>query len=111
VPFDYNFVCAVHPGGPIDDTCPDFTPDPELEGKRFEDFLGLQEQTESLGTYYNGHPNVQPPQRWTAAEQLQPRQTHPMFTGICPACRAELEKDYRAVVYWDCECGWMDDSI
>ncbi|WP_199332449.1 hypothetical protein [Fischerella sp. FACHB-380] len=40
---DFHFVCAVHAGGPDDDTCLDFRPDPELEGKQFVDFLGIGE--------------------------------------------------------------------
>jgi hypothetical protein len=39
---DYHIVCAVHPTGPMGNTCPDFEVDPELEGKRFVDFLGLR---------------------------------------------------------------------
>ena len=30
-----------------------------------------------------------------------------MFTGRCPQCGAEYERDYRAVVHLDCPCGWM----
>lgn len=37
-------VCAVHPFGPEGDSCLDFRADPELESKRFVDFLGLQQQ-------------------------------------------------------------------
>ncbi len=108
---DYHLVCAVHPTGVERDACPDFVTDPELEGKRFEDFLGLQEQTEPLVTYYGGYPLVQPQQLWTAAEQLQLLEMHPLFTKRCPACGVAMEKDFQAVVYWDCECGWTDDSL
>lgn len=38
---DYHIVCAIHPGGPGGDSCIDFRPNPELEGKHFRDFLGL----------------------------------------------------------------------
>jgi hypothetical protein len=35
-------VCAVHPDGPTGDTCLDFRLNPDLEGRKFVDFLGLQ---------------------------------------------------------------------
>lgn len=41
---DYHLVCAVHPDGPKGNTCLDFRPDPQLEGKHFVDFLDLGEQ-------------------------------------------------------------------
>ena len=41
---DYHLVCAVHPYGPKGNSCPDFRPDPQIEGKHFVDFLGLGEQ-------------------------------------------------------------------
>jgi predicted RNA-binding Zn-ribbon protein involved in translation (DUF1610 family) len=36
---------------------------------------------------------------------------HPMFTGKCPQCGALFDRDHTARVHWDCECGWMDDSV
>ncbi|MCP6761903.1 MAG: hypothetical protein NHB32_24850 [Fischerella sp. CENA71] len=126
--YDYLIVCAVHPTGPDDDTCLDFRPDPELEGKQFMDFLGIggsddQELWEPQGARYvdgelvvervtyNGEEIIQPPQRWTREEQLYLLDNHPLFTGKCPACGAEMERDYTTRVHWDCECGWMDDSV
>lgn len=60
---------------------------------------------------YNGEEIIQPPQRWTREEQLWLLDTHPMFTGKCPQCGVEMNRDYTARVHWDCECGWMDDSV
>lgn len=118
---DHHLVCVPHPTGPESDTCLDFNLDPTLEGKYFKDLLGLQRQMtlepdENLwepegANYYNGQLILQPRYRRTREEQLYLLNTHPMFTGRCPACGAETERDYRAVVHWDCPCGWMDDSI
>ena len=126
---DYHLVCAVHPSGPEGDSCLDFRPDPELEGKHFVDFLSLGEQPdesysnpfdpdpsgelwEPVGaSYYNGELILQPHQRWTPEEQLELLDWHPMFTGRCPQCGAEFDRDYAARVHWDCKCGWMDDTV
>ena len=62
-------------------------------------------------SYYAGELIVQLRQRWTREEQLQLLDTHPMFTGRCPQCGSEYERDYRAAVHWACSCGWMDDTI
>lgn len=107
---DYHLLCAAHPYGPEGDTCADFSPNPELKGKRFVDFVGLLQQNadhfdsskffsnpfdlkpdEELwepegASYYAGELILQPQQRWTQAEQLELLDTHPMFTGKCPAC-------------------------
>lgn len=121
---DYLIVCAVHPGGPANDTCLDFRENPELESKQFVDFLGIgetyenpysneQDQWQPEGaSYYNGELILQPPQRWTREEQLELIEWHPLFTGFCPQCGAFFDRDYTARVHWDCaECGWMDDSV
>ncbi len=115
---DYHIVFAPHPSGPMGNTCHDFEADPELEGKRFVDFLGLQHQTEVVewepegASFYNGELILQSRQRWTQQEQLQLLDVHPLFTGRCPECEARIERDYSARVHFDCiECGWMDDSV
>ena len=41
---DPSLVCAVHPYGQDSDFCPDFRADPDLENRRFKDFLRLQQQ-------------------------------------------------------------------
>lgn len=46
---DYHIFCAIHPVGPAGDRCPDFSPDPELKGKRFVDFLRILEAPEPSG--------------------------------------------------------------
>lgn len=122
---DYHLICVPHPAGPDGDTCMDFRLDPQCSHQRFKDFLGLQRrrgsdndepfhnpcETEQLwepegASYYAGELLKQPRQRWTREEQLQLLDTHPMFTGRCPQCGSEYERDYRAVVHWDCpDCG------
>ena len=122
-------VCAVHPTGPQGDSCMDFRPDPDLESKQFVDFLGLQtgdemtiENSYSLdseeaqwepeaASYYNGELILQPQQRWTQEEMLDLLDHHPIFTGRCPRCLRSFPQYERPPVHWDCECGWMDDTI
>lgn len=65
---DYHLVCAVHPDGPFGNTCLDFRPDPQLEGKHFVDFLGLGEQPDDE-TYSNPF-DLDPEQ-----EQWEPERT------------------------------------
>lgn len=129
---DYHIVCAIHPTGMEGDTCQDFRPNPELEGKHFRDFLGLRERRDSepysnpydyldddgelwepeFACYYDGKLILQPRQKWTREEQLELIDWHPLFTGICPSCGYQFERNYTAQVHWDCpECGWMDDTV
>ena len=112
----HHFVCAIHPDGVQGNSCMDFRPDPELEGKQFVDFLGIEgddDQWEPEGaSYYNGELVIQPRQRWTREQQLELLDTHPIFTGKCPQCGYEFQRDYTARVHWDCpECGWMDETV
>lgn len=128
---DYHIVCAVHPMGVEEDSCLDFRPNPELEGKRFRDILGVRrsrseppaasrqrddepysnpheedsdrEQWQPEGaSYYNGELILQPQQYWTQEEQLELLDRYPMFTGKCPQCSTAIERDYTARVHWDC---------
>lgn len=108
-------VCAVLPDGPDGKECHHFAPEPnaepqelwEPEGARYIDHELVIERT-----YYNGEEIRQLPQRWTREQQLWLIDNHPMFTGLCPSCGAEFERDYTSRVHWDCpECGWKDDSV
>lgn len=97
---DHHIVCAIHPSGPEEDNCLDFRPNPELEGKRFVDFLDLGAQRRNFDVpysnphdldaegelwepefacYYNGELILQPQQRWTREEQIDLLDTHPML--------------------------------
>lgn len=128
---DSYIVCAVHPTGPTGNTCLDFRPDPQLEGRHFVDFLGLEsrqqdnepfnnpfdlEPDEELwepdgASYYAGELILQPQERWTRSEQLELLDTHPMFTGRCPECHRHFPRYDRPLVHWDCECGWLDNTV
>ncbi|MCG6135134.1 MAG: hypothetical protein MET45_10785 [Nostoc sp. LLA-1] len=101
---DPHLVCSVHPDGVDGDSCLDFREDPNAE---------VEELWQPAGaSYYNGELILQPQQRWTPEEQLELLDAHPMFTGKCPQCGYEFERDYTARVHWDCpECGWMDDTV
>jgi len=73
-----HLVCAVHPTGPNDDTCPDFRKDPNTASEELWEPEGA--------SYYNGELILQPRQRWTLEQQLELLDTHPLFTGRCPQC-------------------------
>lgn len=132
---DYHLVCALYPAGPSSDNCSDFQPDPDLKNIRFQDFLGLhrqppentdadeaysnpyspnpdEDQWEPDGaSYYNGELILQPKQM-TREEQLWLLDNHPLFTGVCPACKYHFPQTNFHIVHFDCpNCGWVDDSI
>ena len=105
---------------PIDNPF-DLDPDEEQwepEGARFVNGEIVIERDNDSGaslwehrSFYNGEEIIQPRQRWTREEQLHLLDNHPLFTGRCPQCGAEFERDYRALVHWDCSCGWVDDTV
>ena len=103
-PHNPRIVCAVHPDGPAGDSCLDFRLDPNAQ---------VEELWQPEGaSYYNGELILQPQQRLTQQQQLELLDTHPMFTGKCPQCGYEFDRDWSARVHWDCaECGWMDDTV
>jgi hypothetical protein len=49
--------------------------------------------------------------RLTRMQQWEILESHPLFTGICPACGNSYSPNIE-LIHWDCEsCGWKDDSI
>lgn len=134
---DYHVVCALHPTGVEDDSCPDFTPNPEIVDKRYEDFLNLlavvedesvldRELWHPIGTrfigqelviercdsFYNGELILQPQQRWSPEEKLEMLDIHPIFTGRCPCCEMPLTQYEHPPVHYDCPyCNWKDDTV
>ena len=62
-------------------------------------------------SYYAGELVLQSQQHWTRDEQLELLETHPIFTGRCPDCHRPFPQDAKAPVHWDCQCGWMDDTV
>ncbi|MHC5939004.1 hypothetical protein [Nostoc sp.] len=99
-------VCAVHLDGVNGNSCLDFREDPNADPVELWEPEGA--------SYYNGELILQPQHRLTQQQQLELLDTHPMFTGRCPQCGYEFDRDWSARVHWDCpnsECGWMDDSV
>ena len=135
--FDRHIVCALHPTGIKSDSCPDFTPKPEIVDKGYEDFLDLLAHVEDgeppdeelwhpigarfigeelaierSGSFYNGEEIVQQGQRWSREEMLEMLDTHPIFTGRCPNCEMPLALYERPPVHYDCPyCNWKDDTV
>ncbi|MBD2418242.1 hypothetical protein H6G54_11110 [Anabaena cylindrica FACHB-243] len=106
-------ICAVHPSGVTGDSCIDFREDSNVEelwqlvGARYinNDELVLDR------SFYNGVEIIQP-SILIPEQQIEILENHPLFTGFCPQCGAEFDRDYVSRVHWDCsECGWKDDSI
>lgn len=133
---DYRIVCAIHPTGLEDGSCPDFSLAPKREDKGFEEFLKLltpverdEEADEDVWypegakflngelvmnrdrSFYNGEEIVQPQKRWTREEMLNLLDYHPIFTNRCPSCEMPFPRFEKPPVHWDCSCGWKDDTI
>ncbi len=101
-----HLVCRMHPAGVDTDHCSDFRPDPN---KKKEE-LGSPESY----SWYGGELISHRPSRYTPEEQLEILDTHPLFTGVCPQCGYEFERNNPPSVQWDCpnpECGWRDDFV
>ncbi|MEH1945312.1 MAG: hypothetical protein V7L01_34570 [Nostoc sp.] len=101
-----HLVCVVHPDGVEGESCLDFRLDPNAKAEELWQPEGA--------SYYNSELILQPQQRWTQQQKLELLDWHPMFTGRCPQCSAEFDRDWSARVHWDCqnpECGWMDDTV
>jgi hypothetical protein len=57
------------------------------------------------------HPMTQVLARLTRPEQLHVLNTHPLFTGKCPCCSANVPSSKFSPIRWDCdECGWLDEQ-
>ncbi|MDB9372340.1 hypothetical protein [Nodularia sphaerocarpa] len=107
-------ICAVHPDGVDGDSCLDFREDPSAEPVELWEPEGARYIDNELvidRTFYNGVEIIQPPPL-TTEHQLELLENHPLFTGFCPQCGAEFDRDYVSRVHWDCNnCGWMDDTV
>ena len=99
-----HLICTVHPSGVESDRCLDFRPDPNAE---------IEEQWSPIGySWYGDELIANRPSRYTPEEQLQILDSHPFFTGVCPNCGHEFDKNNPPKVHWDCPaCDWVDDSI
>ena len=108
-------ICAIVPGGPDNLECHHFAPDSDIEPEELWEPQRARYIDNELvlePTYYNGEEIRQPTQQRMREEQLEPPNSHPMFSGFCPQCGYMFQRDYTALVHWDCpECGWKDDSV
>jgi hypothetical protein len=95
----------MHPTG-VEGTCLDFRQDPNSPA-------GEDEQWSPEGyCWYDGELLPIRPSRLTQEEQLAILDSHPIFTGMCPKCGHEFDRDKLPVIHWDCPaCGWIDDSV
>ena len=98
-----HLVCAVHPEGVETDKCLDFRPDPKAQ---------IEKQWSPQGySWYGDELIANRPSRHSQAEQLEILDNHPLFTGRCPQCRHEFNRNNQ-IVHFDCpNCGWIDDSV
>ena len=98
-----HLVCAVHPDGVETNKCLDFRLDPNVK---------TEEQWSPQGYSWYGDELIADRQsRHSREEQLEILDNHPFFTGVCPQCRYEFNRDER-IIHYDCpDCGWIDDSV
>ena len=97
-------VCGVHPEGVEGDSCIDFRPDPKKEPEEKWSPQGY--------SWYGDELIANRPSRYSQTEHLEILDTHPLFTGRCPECGYEFERENPPRVHYDCpSCGWVDDSI
>ncbi len=91
---------AIHPQGVETNNCLDFRLDPNAE---------VEEQWSPEGySWYDGELIRNRQSRSTRSEQLFILENHPFFTGVCPQCRHEFNRDER-IVHYDCpECSFTD---
>jgi hypothetical protein len=102
---DPHLVCAVHPQG-VEGKCLDFRQDLNSQ-------VGKDEQWSPEGYYWwDGELYPNRPVTLTPGEQLEILDSHPFFTGLCPKCGFEFDRNNLPLIHWDCPaCGWVDDSV
>lgn len=94
-------ICAIYPTGCPDNQCLDFRPAPDVK----------QELWAPEGYSWYGEDLIQnTPIHLNQSDRLHLLQTHPLFTGTCPACGYHFTDSPE--VHWDCPaCAWKDDSV
>jgi hypothetical protein len=92
---DPHLVCAVHPNGVEGKSCLDFRPNPNAEEEE-------ELWSPSGYSWYDGNLIRNRPSRYTPEEQLEILDTHPFFTGVCPACGYEFGRNNPPAIDWDC---------
>ena len=98
-----HLVCTVHPEGVETNKCLDFKLNPNAE---------IEKQWSPRGySWYGNELIANKPSRYSQLEQMQILDNHPFFTGVCPQCRHEFNRD-NLTVHFDCpNCDFVDDSI
>ena len=110
--------CGIHPTGVQSDRCPDFRED-TTAADQHQQFMALEWVAggdkglwEPDGaSYYGNELVITTEQRWTREQKLALLDWHPMFTGRCSHCEVPLLQTEPPRVYWDCTCGWRDDTV
>ena len=100
---DPHLVCSVHPEGVETKKCLDF---------RLDSNAQIEEQWSPQGySWYGDELIPNRPSRYSQEEQLEILNNHPFFSGVCPQCRYEFDKD-NPPVHFDCpNCDFIDDSV
>jgi hypothetical protein len=108
-------VCTIHPTGVDSDSCLDFREDPNAEPEQLWEPEGASYVDEELvieRSYYNGEEIVPPKRLLTPEQQWKILDTHPLFTGHCPACGYRFSHHVPDLIHFDCpKCGWVDDTV
>ena len=99
-------VCTVHPEGVDSDRCLDFRLDSDAKDAKVE-----KQWSPEGYSWYGDELISNRPSRYSQSEQLEILNGHPFFTGVCPQCRHEFDKD-NMPVHFDCpNCDFIDDSV
>jgi hypothetical protein len=88
-----QYGCRLYPSGPTGSTCLDCRPTVPEECGSY------------LGQFIEPFPALSQNELLTLLDQ------HPLFTGHCPRCSKAMAQTDPPRIHWDCECGWVDDSI
>jgi hypothetical protein len=112
-----QLVCAIHPYGVTGDSCLDFRPvdltpyELEYGTPVLNSYSNSDNWCPDGYSYYDGELMYHQP-RLTTEEQLYLIDHHPFFTGHCPNCNYQFDRNNPPTVHWDCpHCGWIDDSV
>lgn len=100
-----HIVCAIHPYGVYGRSCIDFRLRPDLKPEEVELW-------HPDGAHYENDELVLDRPKLTPEQQLWLLDNHPFFTGRCPQCGHQFDRQNQPAVHWDCpQCGWIDDAV
>ena len=105
-------VCADHPEGVEEDSCPDFRLATRAAANPDDPLAWYGDSWQPAGaSYYGGELILDPVQRLSLEQRLELLDVHPLFTGRCPNCERPVARGMAGQIHWDCDCGWVDDSV